>query len=95
MGTRHLYWILTGPSFAVWMHFFTVLLSAFSAALAMKLSKMFLFLKFVLAKCVTYGSFSKWSPLAFKEGFTVFPVLTKPKSRGSIRLRNIGKGTDI
>ncbi len=49
-----------------------------------------------MAKCVTCSSFfSKWSPLAFKEGFTVFPVLTKPKSRGSIRLRNVEKGTKI
>jgi hypothetical protein len=61
----------------------------------MKLSKGFLFWKSLLAKGVTCGSFSKWSPLAFKEGFTVFPVLTKPKSRGSIRLRNVGKGTKI
>jgi hypothetical protein len=61
----------------------------------MKLSKGFLFWKSLLVKCITCWFFSKWSPLAFKEGFTVFPVLTKPKSRGSIRLRNVGKGTKI
>lgn len=32
--------------------------------------------------------FSKWKPLAFREGFTILPVLVHPKSRGSVSLRS-------
>jgi len=32
--------------------------------------------------------FSKWKPLAFKEGFNILPVLVHPRSRGSIKLRS-------
>jgi hypothetical protein len=60
----------------------------------MKLSKIFWKSLFARVSFVVL-LFSKWSPLAFKEGFTVFPVLTKPKSRGSIRLRNVGTETKI
>ena len=31
--------------------------------------------------------FSKWKPLAFKEGFTILPVIVHPRSRGTISLR--------
>merc|ERR1712130_1049990 len=32
--------------------------------------------------------FSKWKPLAFKEGFTILPVVVHPHSRGTVSLRS-------
>ena len=33
-------------------------------------------------------TFSKWKPLAFKDGFNIVPVLSHPKSRGKVKLRS-------
>ena len=33
-------------------------------------------------------TFSKWKPLAFKDGFNIVPVLSHPKSRGKVLLRS-------
>ena len=33
-------------------------------------------------------TFSKWKPLSFKDGFNIVPVLSHPKSRGSVKLRS-------
>jgi hypothetical protein len=35
--------------------------------------------------------YRKWTPLFFKEGFTILPVITKPKSRGTVTLRKVPK----
>ena len=33
--------------------------------------------------------FSKWRPLAFREGFNIVPVIVHPRSRGTISLRSV------
>ena len=33
--------------------------------------------------------FSKWKPLALKEGFTILPVIVHPRSRGTVSLRRV------
>jgi len=44
----------------------------------------------VYRRSLNMGSemFSKWKPLALKEGFTILPVIVHPRSRGTLSLRS-------
>ena len=49
------------------------------------------FCKKHIPRSLNMGSemFSKWKPLALKEGFTILPVIVHPRSRGTVSLRQV------